>query len=376
MEDQVLNKIFNNCFEFKKETKGTNSSLDIFHVNLRNLRLNWTSLISTLSILDTNWDVILLTEISIKKNETSLYKLPNYSPFWVTREETKMGDGVAAFIKDTLASEIKHIKIDQNDAIEIQLMNNKKSYCTIIFAYRKPSSDVNMFIKNMESVLTKCPKKDTVIWAGDINIDILDKQSVRGNPDHHTTNKREQLGRDKYENCLSKLGFEKRISSITREEIRGDLLTQSCIDHFFVRSENVISRGATILDKLADHYITTLRLDLKGNDVRSNGNANAINTNTSQRNDYKIIKELKNIKWDYLENLVDSDSVYNEIERVITGIYERNTKMKSQINKVKKNSKVKKAWITDNMLNQIENKNKLWKKIKTLKTLNSSLISE
>lgn len=54
--------------------------------------------------------------------------------------------------------------------------------------------------------------------------------------------------------------MENLIQSYTREEILGNRLTQSCIDHISTKQSGDTSTGCVIKEKVADHYFVALAI--------------------------------------------------------------------------------------------------------------------
>ena len=340
-----------------------NNNIKIFHVNLRSLRKNWDLLETCLMRSNVEWDLIFLSEIGIKKEETSHYSLKNFTAIWITRDTTRLGGGIVVFInnKYKLHYDYKASKIEENDVIELKLLL-KETTLNFIFPYRQPKTDIKMFLRGLQDKLEEYETQDNVIWLGDINIDIWDSKQEK------KTNK---TIRDQYENILANKGFEKKINSVTREEIKGTKITQSCIDHLFIKSKSLHSCGIVIHEKIADHYITA---GLIVND-KERLSGNKINKVIKYRNDKKIIKNLKEMDWAYLDTFKDPDDMYDEIVSVIEKIYNQNTKEKEK-KATGKNKKIKKQWVTEKNLHDIREKNNLWHRIKVNKTKNKPLDSE
>lgn len=90
--------------------------------------------------------------------------------------------------------------------------------------------------------LNKYPNKQ-IILAGDVNIDlsIPTKSTVTD-----------------YLTLLASFGLENHIRDYTREEILGNRLTQSCIDHVSSRLFKRDALASVIREKVADHYFVSL----------------------------------------------------------------------------------------------------------------------
>ena len=178
----------------------------VLHTNIRSLRKNWEHLQQTLIDTEVKWDVIVITEINIKKEEIVLYELDGYTQVCTTREQTKRGGGIIIFIKNMY--EVEHVNHSclENDIIELRLELKKNSIKTRIFAvYKRPVTSKNEFIKTLKRIIQnqKGIEFKNEIIIGDINIDILKNEE-------DVDDKYEQKLIDKYEDTLARLGFEKK----------------------------------------------------------------------------------------------------------------------------------------------------------------------
>jgi hypothetical protein len=293
-----------------------------------------------------NWDIICLTEIGIKEEETNNYQLCGYKSVWCTRETTSRGGGILLLIKQAtrkIKFETKNVKIDLNDAIVADL-NIDEIQLSVIIIYRQPSLIKKKFVKELNKLMTSLKKSDNVLIVGDINIDILYENNLGA----------DNVLKDKYLNIMALNGFTAKIDSPTREEIYGDKITKSCIDHMFFKSKDINCNGACIEKKLADHYYTAVRLEV---DLVE---SNEMEDKTKGRLDDKnIVKELDNLDWSCLDCYKDNPTeMYKEIKKIFNLLYEAN-KCNNGVTK-----KGKKPWVTPELLNLIINKDELWRKIK------------
>lgn len=63
---------------------------------------------------------------------------------------------------------------------------------------------------------------------------------------------------------MSEYGFTKCINDITRQEILLGKIVQSCIDHIYIRANNVLSiNSAVIKHKISDHYFVSAVVEWK-----------------------------------------------------------------------------------------------------------------
>ena len=364
-DTEWTNLVCDRVEDFKAEVqtgKDSSQQLNIFHVNLRSLRKNWELLQATLKKSEINWDMIFLSEIGIKNNETNLYKIKNFTPIWLTREKTKMGGGLAIFVNNRHVSNINHSfeNFDENDVINVKLELNKENLF-FIFAYRQPKTDLRKFIKGLREKLHALEKEENVIWLGDINIDILESNVKNTEKVKKTTYR---TCKDQYENLLAKSGFEKKINSITREEIKQNKITKSCIDHLYIKTKKLKTKGIVINEKIADHYITCAVIVHEPTCVT---HAKYEKSELKIRNEKNIIKELGKIDWSILDSYDNSDQMYDKITDIIKKVYLENTKIKTIANNQRNDDKAcrpKKKWITSKNIEEINLKNKLWTKVK------------
>jgi hypothetical protein len=112
----------------------------IVHINVRSLRKNWDIFLQQLGEINIEWEVIIITEINIKKEEIDQYNISGYENHTFTREHTNRGGGIMIFTKATLQVYCKNIDFDENNVAEINIyeQNNKKVKIQIIAIYRRP----------------------------------------------------------------------------------------------------------------------------------------------------------------------------------------------------------------------------------------------
>ncbi|KAF0704337.1 otoferlin-like, partial [Aphis craccivora] len=117
---------------------------------------------------------------------------------------------------------LRNISVEQQplfseaSCLKISLKANNKQI-TILATYRSPKSNINIFLSELNTLLTSGVLKNNCIWIGDINIDILALNT--------------SLSTENYLNILSSNGFISQICTYTREVNE----TKSCIDHLFSR---------------------------------------------------------------------------------------------------------------------------------------------
>ena len=155
--------------------------LSIFHVNIRSLNKHHNDLIIYLSMLDTKFDVICLSEIWSYNLEFYKAIFPGYIAHFQSPTDTHVG-GVALFIKnENKTTERKDLKIVNSDAVKVEdlwfeVTDTDDETFLISVIYRHPKGNVNHFSDSIENSITKIIDdkkiKDCII-VDDMNIDLI-----------------------------------------------------------------------------------------------------------------------------------------------------------------------------------------------------------
>ena len=210
--------------EFDLRSKSFGNNLSTFHLNIRKIGLHGNELLGFLSILNFQFDVIILTEIgkNCENIVKTLFHNQGYAPFYDLPASNDYG-GVAVFIK----RELNPIQMDrfkmkktcecskccyENVWVECVKNGLKSIVCGI---YRHPGGDITHFSADLDLSLTKSRRYKIALWGGDVNIDIIQQDSKT--IDYVTT-----LA------CHKLLPFITRPTRITSH-------SATLIDHIFVR---------------------------------------------------------------------------------------------------------------------------------------------
>jgi hypothetical protein len=349
-----INEVFDNFPSLTDIVNLTNCSgkkLSVLHINIRSARKNWGIFITDLLKSSISWDVIILTEINIREEEAVLYCIDGYDSFEITRSTTKRGGGILAFVKVNLNAVCNKKKLNLNDIMELKLEFDS-SVIYIVAIYRQPSSNKIEFIKELNNYLTENNYVKNALILGDMNIDILETNKEK--PDKLTI--------EKYQNLVAFHGYENMINTKTRDDVVAGVYNESCIDHILWKHTDFEGKGATVLRKVADHYYTAFWM---WNDHYNQETENEKNKPKRKLNNKKIIHEMQNINWNCLDKgASDPNEIYSDISNIINRIYKNNTIANTTTNDKKKNCCVRRSkWITDDLIDAINCKNKLWKEI-------------
>lgn len=368
-----INYVFENDNEVKEKIEKdveNHNSIKVVHKNIRSLRKNWDQLQQQIEAIKVKWDIIALTEINIKKEEVDSYNIKGYIKKALTRETTKRGGGAMVYIKENqLITECKEITLEELNGLEIKIESDNNKHIRILIIYREPDKNKKVFLSSLKKIINNDNEEwDNQLIMGDLNIDIL-------NDSDSDNDKYDQNNIDKYENLLAKTGFEKLIDSPTREETvmkNGEYYMQrSCLDHAYIKTKKWKAKGATFTKKISDHYFT---MCWTWEERRKFENTDDDQGSFIEYNHKNIIEELKEIKWEILDKIASPNKTYKVMNEHIEKIYQRNRIERNKINKNRKKLG-RKEWITEAIIEQIESKNKLWKQIRTSKSVDQDLIA-
>lgn len=334
----------------------TKQGLIIIHLNIRSIWKNWDQFKIIINKCIGKFDVLVLSEISKIRVEEEYYNLDGYNVFFNVRKGGKSGGGVAVYVQEKWTFNVDRY-VDENSYEGIfgtlkeanDTINNVNYKLWAI--YRAPHCKKKDFLSKLEYELEK-NINDNVILIGDINIDIsrCEDQYV-----------------DEYKSILSANGFTQCISNFTREEHRLESLSQTCIDHIFVKNRYEPTLDVCILQtKLTDHYLIGVAI----------GHYNTRETLTD-RSEFTLVKKIKeellfkllnDVKWQEALNSNECDQIYEYLDTNFHKCYEQATKLQlvkeSQLNKSRD-----KGWLTQEILKLIKDRDrkfKMWKNCKNL----------
>uniref|UniRef100_A0A8D8ZAB3 Endonuclease/exonuclease/phosphatase domain-containing protein n=1 Tax=Cacopsylla melanoneura TaxID=428564 RepID=A0A8D8ZAB3_9HEMI len=287
-----------------------NDLFKMIHINIKSIGAKWDLLCIKLEPVLDILDVIVFTEINVKKDEADCYQLRNYKQISKCRVN-RNGGGIMLFYRDKYQIEDYDYNLDEAENIFIKLKNRKNNIIWHILAiYRSPKLIQNRCLDDLNFWLQNGVKKDdNIIIVGDINICIMKKNSDN----------------TKYLNTLYNNMLVPLIKSPTREETLAGSPTISSIDHINVRMKRqFVYTASVITDKVADHYFIALRIS------RVNNN----NLNYAQSNSFKTViinrtvqEQIEDTDWSSLNNINDPCEIYDKMLEKFETIYENSKKI-------------------------------------------------
>lgn len=149
--------------------KQTNNNLKILYLNARSIKNKMDEL--EILISEEDFEIIIITETWVKKQEEKYYNFKDFKATFVTREKT--GGGLGIFIKNLYDFEI--LEKIENDfsyiAIRLKLLD-----LTICAVYKPPSVKNNIFTNFLDEKLENLVNMDCIM-VGDMNINLLEENN-------------------------------------------------------------------------------------------------------------------------------------------------------------------------------------------------------
>lgn len=305
-------------------------------VNVRSLRANFDELLIFLENQKITFDVLGITETWIKKEESFAFEIPGYKMF-VQERSTKLGGGVALYVKNNLLCSATDIISEECNGIQFNISGLGAQNVTGALLYRFCRSSVTKFLTTLENL--GCSLTGHAIIFGDINLNI--------SPPHNN---------NAYLNVMASMGFEPVVVEPTR--IQGE--TRTCIDHIFQRFPtgryNVSNLTYKLLDvQFSDHRLTKFSLPLACDQDISDRKPRKKEISVTNWN--KVSEKISAYDWARIHRLTEVNESFDQFIEQIHQIIDSETTSKSSRELGKRRS----PWVTDDLVKLSESKLKLHK---------------
>lgn len=335
-EETFVLKSVEECREVLK-INDSSINFKIIHCNIRSLNKNLDEFKILLAKLVLTVDCIVFSE-TWKLPNPNLYCIPGYTLYY--NEGTyNQNDGLVIYVNNKLKSDYEIIQIGQFKFLTVYIkMPASNNNILISGCYRSPASNTMDFLKILQSYfekLTTIKNSENCIFIGDLNIDILTRNSLEV---------------VEYLNIMNENGFESMINKPTRVHNHHE----SCIDHIFYKSNDLNSHNIPLIleNDITDHHVTTLQIIFnKQKQVMTE------NRYFTKINYDKLAEGTKRESWDTVFSQTNADAAMNNFISILNG----NIHLATQEKRIKrKNTKIA-PWITNGIIKSTFTKNKLFR---------------
>lgn len=128
-----------------------------------------------LLLVEEKVDVLCLNEHWLTQDSVGAFQINNYVVCGCSVRVSRRGGGTLIMVKNcyeaTAISEVRKFVIEGN--IELCAVHISEINCVVVSIYRPPTGDIDIFLNNLEAVLTELAEafqKENILLAGDFNI--------------------------------------------------------------------------------------------------------------------------------------------------------------------------------------------------------------
>lgn len=301
-------------------------NLRILNYNIRSLLQNFDSLIVSLNRFKTLFDVVILTECWLNSDIT-VPSIPGYNSYCTKKFINKSG-GVTAYVRDIWSATVTEPDIVDCNSLEICINGE-----WVIFGiYRSPSfKQIEHFLISLNTAVSRHKNKQLILWAGDLNIDLLGDPLSAQCTDYLCLAAEHQLI--------------PAISMPTRNK--------TCIDHIFVK-KGFEAVGIVCNSDITDHDMCVIGL-------KCSTQPPARQTRSRYKTDFlAVANDLKAIQWDSVTCSTDVNQAVLELNTILTATISKHSRTVT-VGRSRFNLK---PWVTPGLIRCQKNRDQLHIKAK------------
>jgi Reverse transcriptase (RNA-dependent DNA polymerase) len=287
-----------------------------------------------------NVDMIVFSETRQLLNFKN-FSIPGFDIHY-NNGKLNQNDGVLIYVNSKYTYDIQHFTLIQSDiTISKVKLNINNQTVVVVPCYRSPSTNLDLFISDLEGFLDTLENGSINILIGDFNVDILNSE-VNAN--------------SRYLSMLQAFGYKSLINTPTRVTAH----SSTCLDHIFFKKNFPINDAQfhplVLNSSITDHY--PIYLDISTQE-KNNSNLDA---NRNQQKRYEMLDQNKfnalisKQNWENILNILNPQDAYNEFIATFLNIY---SQCLIHCNNRTQHYKKIKPWITDGLVTSIKHRDKL-----------------
>jgi len=329
------------------------SDFSTYFYNVDGLKSNFDCLAAELSQFKNKFSIIGLAETNTDPSQSPLFNLDGYNSFFGDVLPGKFkGSGVALYVHESFNATLNSQACSVTPDIEyifVKVSINKK-VINIGAIYRPPNGNTDQYFKDYENVIKTLPKGPTFV-LGDFNFDLFKTGDVNV---------------DRHEETSILHGLFPLISLATHE--RSSSKRGTCIDNIFTNCTDNITHSGTIQDIGINHSPIFSLSYLNLNQTKSKTPAQTQFYSFSKENVDSLVDELAQQRQNLLgpnPEIPDFSAFLNTYQEAV----DKTCKLSKP--KTTKRNAINNPWITDGIIESINEKKKLytsWKKTCCKKT--------
>ena len=317
----------------------TNTKIfNLLHMNIRSIKQNFDDLLSLLESYECNYcDIVILSECW-KVHCPENFNIPGYTSHYNFADINK-NDGLFVFVKSSIISSFSDLKFELSgiSMCRISFEHNNVFYA-VNALYRPPSTNVGLFLRDINQYFLETRHTQIEIFVGDININLNENSDVTA----------------EYVALLGQHGFVSCINDATRCEGNSN----SCIDHIFLKRKLKLDKmkfqSYVIHASLTDHFPIMLNIsntsDSKLTEIGKKGER-IVSFVDRERLDGLLTSE----GWERVLSCEDPNRATTDFVDSFLNYVGLSTETKSHVCCYKKI----KPWITEGIITAIKHRDKL-----------------
>ena len=322
-------------------------NLNSYFYNIDGNKTNFDTVAGELQRFCGKFSIIGLAETNVDPKHKDLYRLTNYNNFYNEKLPDKSsGTGVALYVHDSFSAKILDNACTTHPHLEIIFTEVKKGNTSINVGvlYRPPNSIFKDFIDELERVVKILPKNLTFLM-GDFNVNLL----------RNASNTEVQS----FEDLLLSEGLHPCISLATHKRPSQD---GTCIDNTLCNQIGIIKLSGVILDQGSFHSPIYTLSQLNFNAPNCSKVKQTQSYSFSRKNTDRLL-ELLQINYNCLIGSYDlKQPDFNMFFETFTKAIDESCKL--AVPKTTIRNAINNPWITDAVINSIEEKEKLYEEWK------------
>ena len=304
--------VLSNTLQELSTLSTSENDLSLFHMNVRSLSLHFDELISTLSTLKINFDIIGLSETwnSIENPVKTNVQIPGYSYF--PYQSHSQNGGVVLYVKSGLSPTPRPDLSRDSTSFEtvwVEVENRNGKNYLFCCAYRHPSSDLDSFSEYLQEILSNpAVSNKQVFILGDFNVNLLNYNS-------HTPTAN-------YVNFL----FSKQFLPYITHPSRVSENSSTLIDNIFSNISDNETVSGNILTNITDHFPQFL---IVKHAVISYKNLSYYQHDFSKLNAENVLTDFENLDLSFLnDSALDVNAKFNRFLSILIELVKTHAPLK------------------------------------------------
>lgn len=316
------------------------SSTTCFHLNVQSAKNKTDDLEMLFDQFDFSFDVIMLSE-TWYTDEVNVLKLPLYRSFCVNRT-SRRGGGLSILTKDYQCELVSDYSRITPDYEVLCIRNNSKIF---VVMYRPPKGNLEVFFDFFESFLEFVnEEKCTVVCGGDFNIDMTV----------------DTVAKKTFDLLISSGGCTNVVTRPTRVTCQ----SQTLIDLFISNCSSECMKAGVIGCDLSDHLPIFIAVKSIPRGISKTQRTMIQKISPDQLDRFR--SAVSNVNWSGVLQEDTADGAYNAFMELFVELYNRYFPFKS----IKISKRIRKPWVTHDLLCKIRIKNSLFSQFAKSRDLN------